>query len=741
MEQKTNRFGLATKIVAIVLLIIFCFACVGSLSGIVIALDSELYSSGETDIVRSSPVQMAVDRVTNSDIELYALYLHSYKSDESYHKLVLTYENKLSAKNSNVLFKITDLNGNLIASNTDSELDDRTTVNTTASFVTRSEPVISTYYFESYDDATDFIDSYENGEWYDIQFSGPYRCKSEEHSEEETEAGQWEASGERAVPGPTEQATNSDERDESDTNYPVYDIQNESTNYYVTLSARSTSYDTYNISASVNPSLPANDRISSAVAFMNFINIMKYHFIYIFFAALILCVVLTAMLCSMAGRRKGEVGVRANLIDKIPLDLVATVYIFVGSILAVFISEIVYRYYYSIILNVILSALALLAIGILTLSLILTFATRVKLGRWWQNTLLYKLYAVIKKYCLIFLSFIGRCLRNMHSLLKGLIFFAAILLTDMLFMIDTDSGFGFTVWFARTSLLLVLVLMVSLELSSLRKGGKKIADGDLDVKIETKNLHGSYKEIGESFNNIGEGLSKAVQEQTKSERMKAELITNVSHDIKTPLTCIINYVDLLKKEGSGSEQAKEYLDILDRQSMRLKKLTEDLVEASKASTGNIQVELSEIDINLLLSQAIGEYEEKLGTRKISVISSFRENAHVNCDGRLLWRVFDNLLSNIFKYAQESTRVYVTTETQGGKVSITFKNISGYQLNISPDELTERFVRGDSSRNTEGSGLGLSIAKSLTELQGGSFNIDIDGDLFKTTITFDGVMKA
>ena len=246
----------------------------------------------------------------------------------------------------------------------------------------------------------------------------------------------------------------------------------------------------------------------------------------------------------------------------------------------------------------------------------------------------------------------------------------------------------------------------------------------------------TLKEHGERLNSIRDGMKSAVERQMRSERMKAELITNVSHDIKTPLTSIINYVDLLKKEGLDSEHAAQYLEVLDRQSARLKKLTEDLVEASKASTGNITVNAEPTDLSLLLSQAAGEYEERLRNRSLEPVLTLPKNAPpVLADGRLMWRVFDNLLGNICKYAQPQTRVYLSFRAGEEAVSVTFKNVSAEPLNLPPEELIERFTRGDASRNTEGSGLGLSIAKSLTELQGGRFLLDIDGDLFKAMVTF------
>ena len=223
--------------------------------------------------------------------------------------------------------------------------------------------------------------------------------------------------------------------------------------------------------------------------------------------------------------------------------------------------------------------------------------------------------------------------------------------------------------------------------------------------------------------------------QIKSERMKTELITNVSHDIKTPLTCIINYVDLLKGEQIESDKAKEYIAVLDKQSARLKKLTEDLIETSKAASGCTPVNAEINDISILLSQAVGEYRDRFEAADLEIITEFPQiEANAYCDGRLCWRIFDNLLSNASKYSLSGTRVYLEVSKSADSVTVTFKNISKNRLNITPEELTERFVRGDSSRNTEGSGLGLSIAESLARLQRGDLQITIDGDMFKVAVT-------
>ena len=291
---------------------------------------------------------------------------------------------------------------------------------------------------------------------------------------------------------------------------------------------------------------------------------------------------------------------------------------------------------------------------------------------------------------------------------------------------------------------LLAVLYIALNLRALQKGGEKLARGDFSSPIDTKYLIGDFKRYGQELNDVQSGLEQAVQEHMKAEHLKTELITNVSHDIKTPLTSIVNYVDLLKKEDIPSPEAREYIAVLDRQSHRLKKLTEDLVEASKASSGALNVDLQPTDVNVLFSQIQGEYQERLAACQLTLVTQPpAPGTMIRADSRLLSRVMDNLVSNICKYALPNTRVYVVSTLFSSQstpfrnaVTISFKNVSRDELNISPDELMERFVRGDTSRHTEGSGLGLSIARSLVQLQGGTFGLAIDADLFRADITFD-----
>ena len=270
------------------------------------------------------------------------------------------------------------------------------------------------------------------------------------------------------------------------------------------------------------------------------------------------------------------------------------------------------------------------------------------------------------------------------------------------------------------------------EFNAIKEGVMRVKDGDIHHPI-TLSGNSEFAKLADNVNSIADGLKKAVANELKSERLKTELITNVSHDIRTPLTSIITYIDLLKKEKDQSK-AEGYIEILDQKSQRLKMLTDDLFEASKASSGNIPVNPEQIDIVSLITQGLGELNDKIEALELKLrINHPKDKVYITADGKLLWRAIENLLSNIFKYALKGSRVYIDIEILANEVMLVIKNISAYELNISADELIERFKRGDESRNSQGSGLGLSIAKSLIDIQKGRFNIEIDGDLFKAII--------
>ncbi len=333
---------------------------------------------------------------------------------------------------------------------------------------------------------------------------------------------------------------------------------------------------------------------------------------------------------------------------------------------------------------------------------------------------------------------IRRCVSAIPLLWRGGVVLLVLLCLSIAMLRSLDSRIFipmFLLWLAAHTGVLIWLCMWSISFHRLKEGAKTIAAGNLNHQIDTGKMPRELREHGETLNNISQGLSSAVDEKTKSERFKAELITNVSHDLKTPLTSILNYVGLLKTTDQQDPRALEYIEVLDRKSQRLKKLTEDLVEASKASTGVLSVRREKISLSQLLSQAMGEWEEKLNDCGLTVVTSLPEGeTWVSADGRHLWRVIDNLLSNCCKYAMEGTRIYIDLSRSKGNVSLSVKNVSREQLNIPPERLMERFVRGEASRSTEGSGLGLSIARSLTELQGGTFELSVDGDLFKAVVT-------
>ena len=371
----------------------------------------------------------------------------------------------------------------------------------------------------------------------------------------------------------------------------------------------------------------------------------------------------------------------------------------------------------------------------LVLLFLCAFAAQCKAGTVLRSALIARIVRFLWRIVRSLFLGLRRIARNLPLLWKTALVMAGVFFLEMLFVL---AGYGSVdgIFVIMKAVELLAALYIALNLRTLQKGGEKLARGDFSSPIDTKYLIGDFKRYGQELNDVQSGLEQAVQEQMKAEHLKTELITNVSHDIKTPLTSIVNYVDLLKKEDIPSPEAREYIAVLDRQSHRLKKLTEDLVEASKASSGVLNVDLQPTDVNVLFSQIEGEYQERLAACQLTLVTQPpAPGTVIRADSRLLSRVMDNLVSNICKYALPSTRVYVVSTLSREAVTISFKNVSRDELNISPDELMERFVRGDASRHTEGSGLGLSIARSLVQLQGGRFDLAIDADLFRADITF------
>lgn len=481
-------------------------------------------------------------------------------------------------------------------------------------------------------------------------------------------------------------------------------------------------------------------------------------FIYTILSLVVAVVLLIFLMCS-AGHKAGFEGIYLSKFDEFPIDILIAIWAGLTVLLAwgivsfidlTFYELVTYNYdpqLWSVVpFLAVLLVVAVVLDAILLAIILMTSAVRFKTGTLIKSTLIYTIFSftfkILKKSSGAILRFtkkslylVGRFLRSIPLVWKTVIAVIGVMFIEF-FLLALDWGEWWPAAWIFTAILCVGVIAVAILLKRIKKGTEEIAKGNIYKKINTKYLFLDMKDHAININNINDGIAKAVEERMKSERFKTELITNVSHDIKTPLTSIINYVDLLEKEEIENETAKEYIGVLSRQSARLKKLIEDLLEASKASTGNVSVNLTQLELGILLSQALGEYDEKFSNNNLQIVLNKTDDLLlVMADNRHIWRVFDNILNNIAKYAQPNTRVYIDAKRNGKNAEISFRNISKDPLNISGDELMERFVRGDSSRNTEGSGLGLSIAKSLTEVQKGKLDIQIDGDLFKVQLSF------
>lgn len=337
-----------------------------------------------------------------------------------------------------------------------------------------------------------------------------------------------------------------------------------------------------------------------------------------------------------------------------------------------------------------------------------------------------------------FFRTVGRFFSSVPLVPKTAVGALALTVAEFAFMLRFiyDPKYLIIIWVAEKLILIPLVIYSAVNLRKLQKAGKAVAEGNLEYKTDTRSLFGDFKRFGEDMNRISDGMSAEVEKRTHSDRMKTELITNVSHDLKTPLTSLVNYSDLICAEKCDNEKISEYAEVIHRQSLRLKRLIDDLVEASKAQSGVLDVCLAPCDVSTFVNQVSGEYGDRLASAELEpVIRLPSEPVYIFADPRRLLRVFDNLLTNICKYAKHGTRVYLDVAQDGNTARITFRNVSERALDIDGEELAERFVRADASRNTEGNGLGLSIAKSLVELQNGKMKITVDGDLFKVTLTF------
>ena len=430
------------------------------------------------------------------------------------------------------------------------------------------------------------------------------------------------------------------------------------------------------------------------------------------------------------GRRTEEEKIHLNPIDKIKTEILVAAFIFMMVELVILITK-VNSEEWAVYGIIVASGTVSLVIDGLFLIFYLSMVRRMKAEMLWETSVacwlergIRKVFARQKTTVRVLLLFAGH-MAVCFILAVGAFYYRSMTALVLLLLFSAGECY--------------MILRKAVEQYQIRLGVEKIRDGALSGKIDIEQLHGEEKSLAEAINNIGEGLLHAVDDSTKNERMKADLITNVSHDIKTPLTSIINYVNLMKLEKIDNERVQGYIKILDEKSQRLKQLTADLVEASKISSGNVKLDMQVIDLVELVYQTSGEFNEKFEQKELTIVTKLPKTAVlIRADGRQLYRVIENLYNNVAKYALEKTRVYVDISYVEEKVVFSIKNVSEHSLareNSNAGDLTERFIRGDSSRTTEGSGLGLSIAKSLTVLMGGVFDIKVDGDLFKASITF------
>ena len=443
------------------------------------------------------------------------------------------------------------------------------------------------------------------------------------------------------------------------------------------------------------------------------------------------------------GHKKDEEGIYTDSLDKISFEIVAiisgTLLTFEGVVLITLFKIIadITNITASMLNTGIISCILMGIVIYVTLAITLvTIIRRIKAKIFWKNTLCYKFIKWVKR------NTTDLVFKDINTTKKLVLVFGAFIVIQSILIVAALSGFIYVLLLLGFWYILFRILLEKFTgMNKIRNKIENMYRGDVDNPLNEEEFKGEQKEIAKELNDISGGLSNAINEAMKSERLKTELITNVSHDIKTPLTSIINYVDLMKNENIENPKVQEYLEILDNKSQRLKKLTEDLVEASKASSGNIKLTIEKLNLKELIKQVRGEFEDKFEKRGLTIIETLpEEEIYIEADSRYMYRVLENMYVNISKYALENSRVYIDVEKENDTAKVILKNISKDKLNISVDELMQRFVRGDSARSTEGSGLGISIAKSLTELQNGKFNIYLDGDLFKVVIEFKIVVN-
>ena len=513
-------------------------------------------------------------------------------------------------------------------------------------------------------------------------------------------------------------------------------INQESTKYMTSSTYSTDNFEGYEVYSNIDPS--TLNYSNSLYVQQTVYNMFKGHEnlpVYLIPLSAISIIIMIVYLIWATGHEKGKEGIQLNSIDRISYEVISFVIMFVIGMMMSFAiasveSQIPQRILMSVFLLCYLIGYACLAVWVSTT------IRRLKAKQFIRSFLTYKVCRWIK----VTIEKIFRKVTDKENANRKItIMYWGFVVISIILACTMWSGIGFLILIAFWVWAYYKLLQYNKKLQKINEALRNIYEGNPNVKLNEEELEGTLKIMAKYINDIAGGFTNAIEQSLKSERLKTELITNVSHDIKTPLTSIINYVDLLKKEDINNAQIEQYIAVLDKKSQRLKKLIEDLVEASKVSSGNVKLNMEVINLKELLNQTVGEFEDKLEKKNLKIEMNLpNENVLIKADNRYLYRVIENVFSNISKYALEGSRVYIKLEKQKEEVYLEFKNISKDKLNISAEELMQRFVRGDKSRYTEGSGLGLSIAESLTELQGGKFKIDIDGDLFKVEIKWKGI---
>ncbi|HPW53318.1 MAG TPA: HAMP domain-containing sensor histidine kinase [Erysipelotrichaceae bacterium] len=501
---------------------------------------------------------------------------------------------------------------------------------------------------------------------------------------------------------------------------------------------KETAKDYYIVKSALANPFKTNDKYSLLSGTISLLHGLRYNIYLIALVLLVADVYSSVSLLSAIGYNNKDDNLHTGPLNRVPFDLLAVmaaIFVFASFLIPNYLG--LSRGVDQIGMLLIYAAAVSIVDLAIVMGLIMAFVSRLKTKTLIKNTISYQIMILLKK---IFLSGF-RLIKTIGNATVSFITAVPVVwktVATAVFVLFLDVIFHNIRLYdlIKFMVFVPLVAFLAINMKKLGDGAEKLAKGDLNWKVDTRHLILDFKKHGENLNQVSKGMAIAVEDRLKSERMKTELITNVSHDIKTPLTSIINYASLISEEDSENQKIKEYSEVLVRQSERLKRLIEDLVEASKASTGNLEVNLAPCDANVFLTQAAGEYAERLENSKLTLVTrQSDEEITIMADGRRMWRIFDNLMNNVCKYAQPETRVYLAIEKSADNAVITFKNTSKEQLDISAEDLMERFTRGDHSRNTEGNGLGLSIAKSLAELQNGSLKLEIDGDLFKAVLRF------